>query len=138
MSDGKISDAVSIHCTKCTAEVRMCHEDHKEYAPEDLLTILTDAWNIRTEFPSASLSSEESVDWPALYAGYGVKFNSELHHRIAARFKINSADEREALVAVCRAAQTYREVTVWDSASDVAFKIKTLDEALAALPKGIL
>lgn len=47
MSDGRMSLAVAIYCSKCTAQVSMCHEDHKEYAPEDLMTILTDAWNQR-------------------------------------------------------------------------------------------
>lgn len=47
MMDGAISKAVAIYCLRCTAQITMCHDDHKEYAPEDMLTILTDAWNIR-------------------------------------------------------------------------------------------
>lgn len=46
MMDGVISKAVAI-CLRCSAQITMCHDDHKEYAPEDMLTILTDAWNIR-------------------------------------------------------------------------------------------
>ncbi len=26
----------------------MCHDDHKEYEPSDLLAILKEAWNVRT------------------------------------------------------------------------------------------
>jgi hypothetical protein len=46
MKDGKMSNAVAIYCTKCTAQMMMCHEDFPEYAPEDMLTILTEAWNL--------------------------------------------------------------------------------------------
>jgi len=47
LSGGYLSNAVAIYCTKCTAQVSMCHDDHKEYAPEDLMTILAEAWNLR-------------------------------------------------------------------------------------------
>ena len=47
ISDGRHGNAVAIYCTKCTAQVSMCHEDFPEYSPEDLMTILRDAWNIR-------------------------------------------------------------------------------------------
>jgi len=47
MRDGEISQAVSIYCTKCTAQVQMCHEDFPKHSPDDLLIILSDAWNIR-------------------------------------------------------------------------------------------
>ena len=47
MKDGAMSNAVAIYCTKCSAQMSMCHDDHPEYAPEDMLTILTEAWNLR-------------------------------------------------------------------------------------------
>lgn len=47
MKDGNISTAVAIYCTKCTVQMSMCRDDFPEYQPDDLLTILTDAWNCR-------------------------------------------------------------------------------------------
>ena len=29
MKDGKMSNAVAIYCTKCTAQMTMCHEDFR-------------------------------------------------------------------------------------------------------------
>lgn len=59
MKDGALSNAVAIYCTKCTAQVQMCHEDFKEYAPEDLLTMLTEAWNRRGRNGSQPQTSTE-------------------------------------------------------------------------------
>lgn len=47
MEDGQMSNAVAVYCTKCTAQMTMCHADFPEYAPDDMLTILTNAWNLR-------------------------------------------------------------------------------------------
>lgn len=47
ISDGKMSNAVAIYCTGCPAQLSMCHDDHPGYSPDDMLTIMTDAWNIR-------------------------------------------------------------------------------------------
>lgn len=55
MKDGKLSTAVAIYCTKCSAQLCMCHEDHPEYAPEDMMTILTEAWNRRQANAQAQL-----------------------------------------------------------------------------------
>lgn len=54
MKDGAMSNAVAIYCTKCTVQMTMCHEDFREYAPDDLLTILTEAWNLRAGRPTAA------------------------------------------------------------------------------------
>lgn len=47
MKDGAVSNAVAIYCTKCSATITMCHEDHPEYFPSTLLEILREAWNVR-------------------------------------------------------------------------------------------
>ena len=44
---GNRASATAIYCTKCNADMCMCHGDFPGYAPEDLLTILRDAWNTR-------------------------------------------------------------------------------------------
>lgn len=60
MKDGKMSNAVAIYCTKCTAQMTMCHEDFPEYAPEDMLTIMTEAWNHRAaNAPDQATAREE-------------------------------------------------------------------------------
>lgn len=53
MTDGKLSSAVAIYCTKCTVQASMCHDDHPKYAPEDMLAILAEAWNFRTPLVKA-------------------------------------------------------------------------------------
>lgn len=45
--EGELGEAVTIYCTRCTARVGMCRADHPEYAPEDMMTILVEAWNSR-------------------------------------------------------------------------------------------
>lgn len=62
MKDGNLSNAVAIYCTKCTAQVSMCHDDHKEYAPDDMLTILTDAWNRRQANAALSQAATTQKD----------------------------------------------------------------------------
>lgn len=58
MSNGQLSNAVSIYCTKCSASLKLCHEDYPEYDPNDLLTILRDAWNLRTDAATSELRGE--------------------------------------------------------------------------------
>lgn len=47
IGDGRHANAVAIYCTKCTAQMSMCYDDFPQYSAQDLLTILTYAWNIR-------------------------------------------------------------------------------------------
>lgn len=47
VSGGYLSYAVAIYCTKCPAQISMCRGDHPLHTSEDLLTILTEAWNVR-------------------------------------------------------------------------------------------
>lgn len=47
MTDGRVSTQCAVYCTKCSASITACHDDHKEYCAADILQILTDAWNIR-------------------------------------------------------------------------------------------
>ena len=61
MSDGQMSYAVAIYCTKCTAQMTMCHEDFPEYAPEDMLTIMAEAWNLRAANDEVSGSGGRKV-----------------------------------------------------------------------------
>lgn len=47
MKDGALSNAVAIYCTKCSAQITMCHDDHPEYFPSTLLEVLREEWNVR-------------------------------------------------------------------------------------------
>lgn len=65
LHDGELGEAVTIYCTRCTARVEMCHADHPEYAPEDMMTILAEAWNSRTggaeTMPQVSIGQKVKV-----------------------------------------------------------------------------
>ena len=45
---GDMGDAVAINCEKCSANMTMCCDDHPKYSPEDMMAIMTEAWNCRT------------------------------------------------------------------------------------------
>ncbi len=46
--DGEYRNQAAVYCTECSANMTMCWEEHPEYGPDDLVTILSDAWNNRT------------------------------------------------------------------------------------------
>jgi hypothetical protein len=52
IKDGVMSASVAIYCTKCSAQITACRDDFPQYEADDLLTILTEAWNVRTPNPT--------------------------------------------------------------------------------------
>ncbi len=58
---GGIGFSTAIYCTKCTCQLTMCHVDFPEYAPDDMLIILSEAWNMRIQpnFPKLIVSNHQ-------------------------------------------------------------------------------
>lgn len=48
LTDGRISDAVAIYCTKCSADMTICRADHPGFETDELVGILAEQWNRRS------------------------------------------------------------------------------------------
>lgn len=46
-SDGSLSNAVAIYCTKCDVQMSKCWSDYPELDPDNILKILRHVWNCR-------------------------------------------------------------------------------------------
>lgn len=49
---GNTANAAAIYCTKCQADMCLCHGDFPGHTPDDLMEILTENWNRRAERPA--------------------------------------------------------------------------------------
>lgn len=43
----KPGNAVAIYCSKCPADMTLCHEDFPQHSPEELFAMLVERWNRR-------------------------------------------------------------------------------------------
>lgn len=55
---GKSGNAVAIYCTKCLADMTLCHGDFPGDTPEHLMSIVAETWNKRPAKPEPELVRE--------------------------------------------------------------------------------
>lgn len=49
MRDGRVGNQCAVYCTSCDAHMSMCHADFPELSVDEMMAILTDAWNRRDQ-----------------------------------------------------------------------------------------
>lgn len=47
ITSGRLGDATAIYCTKCHADMAICHEEFRDHTVDELVGILREAWNRR-------------------------------------------------------------------------------------------
>lgn len=48
LSSGQIENQSIVYCLKCTANISICHRDHRDISHDDLNFVVTEQWNTRT------------------------------------------------------------------------------------------